>query len=203
MGRGLEEYNKPTSLDMCLFKKENFKEAKKANALVGAGIATIILSILLPIIIRPDENLIPVFTTAQLSISAVGLILVVVALCFTMEGFQKSMAKPRIKVAFNEKGEQQATLTCKDGALSGQPQLWLINEGNAISRYFQIDFTIPEHIGKQSTYIPIARNDGKYVVSNTNDGRYTLFVNRPHFDPEMHFWVAIDRKNAIKLTVLK
>ena len=90
---------------MFLFKKDKFKEAKKANVLVGVGIATIILSIIIPIIIKPCENIMPIFTSAQLAISAVGLILVIVALCFTMEEFQKSMAKPRIKVAFNEKGE--------------------------------------------------------------------------------------------------
>jgi hypothetical protein len=191
---------------MCLFKKENFKEAKKANALVGAGIATIILSILLPIIIRPCENLMPVFTSAQLAISAVGLILVIVALCFTMEEFQKSMAKPRIKVAFNEKREQQATLTYKDGKPSGLPALWLINEGNAISRYFQIDFIIPENIGKPSVsnfllipYVSFVKDDGEYILSYTNDGRYTLFVNRPYREPNTRFPDAIDSNKCIEV----
>jgi hypothetical protein len=182
---------------MCIFKKENFKEAKKANALVGAGIATIILSILLPIIIRPYENLMPVFTSAQLSISAVGLILVIVALGFTMEEFQKSMAKPQIKVAFNEAGEQQATLTYEGGQLKpALPSLWLINEGSAVGRYFQIDFIIPENIGKQSGYTYIARDDGKYIISYTNDGEYTLFVSKPYSDPNIRFSPAIDTKKC-------
>lgn len=185
---------------MCIFKKENFKEAKKANALVGAGIATIILSILLPIIIRPCENLMPVFTSAQLSISAVGLILVIVALCFTMEAFQKSMAKPWIKVAFNERGEQQATLIYRGGQLTTElPSLWLINKGNAVARYFQIDFIIPENIGKQSRYTHIARDDGKYIISYTNDGKYTLFVNKPYLDPNIVFSAAIDTNKCMKI----
>lgn len=190
---------------MCVFKKENFKEAKKANALVGAGIATIILSILLPIIIPPPpENLMPIFTWAQpwaqLSISAVGLILVIVALGFAMEEFQKSMAKPRIKVAFNEKGEQQATLTYKGGHLTGGlPSLWLINKGNAVARYFQIDLIIPENIGKQSKYISIVRDDGNYIISYTNDGKYTLFVNKPYLDPNIIFSAAIDNNKCMKI----
>jgi len=185
---------------MCLFKKENFQEAKKANVLVGAGIFTIILSILLPIIIRPSENLIPVFTAAQLSISAVGLILIIVALCFTMEAFQKSMAKPFIKVAFNKRGDQQTTITYKEGKLiNGLPHPWIINEGNAISGYFQIDFIIPEHIGKQSKYVTIARDDGKYIISNTNNGEYTLFVNKPYLDPHMLLYAAIDTKKCIEV----
>jgi hypothetical protein len=124
---------------------------------------------------------------------------IIYTLYFTSAQFRKSMAKPLIKVSFNEQGDQQVTLTCRDGALSGQPQLWLINQGNAISRYFQIDFIIPENIGKQLTSIPIARRDGKYVVSNTNDGKYTLFVNRPHFDPNIIFWAAIDTKKCIEV----
>lgn len=183
---------------MRVFKKENFKEARKANALVGAGIATIILSILLPIIFRPCENLMPVFTTAQLSISAVGLILVIVALGFTMEAFQKSMAKPRIKVAFSEKGGQQVTFTYKDGILtSGILALWLINEGTAIARCFQIDFIIPENIGKQSQDKSIARDDGKYILSYTNDGKYTLFVNKPYLDPNIGLTAALDNSKRM------
>ena len=187
---------------MCLFKEENFKEAKKANALVGAGIVTIILSILLPLIIGPSENLIPVFTWAQFSISAVGFVLVIAALCFTMESFQKSMARPRIKVAFNENGEQRATLIHKDGNLTMDrlPSLWLINEGNAVARYFQIDFIIPENIGKQSEYTHIARDEGDYIISYANDGKYTLFVNKPYLDPNIVYSNAVDTNKCMRIS---
>ena len=73
-------------------------------------------------------------------------------------------------------------------------QWWLINDGNAISRYFQIDFIIPENIGKQSQYVPIARDDGNnYIYSYTNDGKYTLFVNKPYQDPNITPSAAIDK----------
>ena len=184
---------------MCLFKEEEFKEAKKLNSLVAGGIIAIALAIGLPFIPNPGTDLLPKFTLAQLAISAIGFIVILVALCYTIVQFGKSMAKPLIKVAFNEKGEQQATLIYKGELTAGLPSLWLINKGNAVARYFQIDFIIPENIGKQSQHISIVRDDGKYIISYTNDGKYTLFVNKPYLDPNIVFSAAIDTNKCIKI----
>ncbi len=185
---------------MCLFKDEEFKEAKKLNRLVAGGIIAIALAIGLPFISNPGTDLLPKFTLAQLAISAVGFIVILVALCYTIVQFRKSMAKPIIKVAFNERGEQHATVIYKDGKLTAVlPSLWLINKGNAVARYFQIDFIIPENIGKQSKNISIVRDDGKYIISYTNDGKYTLFVNKPYLDPNIVFSAAIDTNKCIKV----
>ncbi len=135
--------------------------------------------------------------TAQLIFTIVGFAGAVYALYATLVQLRKSMAKPLIKVAFNEKGEQQATLTYNDGKPLELPALWLINEGNAISRYFQIDFIIPENIGKQSQYVSIARDDGKYIYSYTCDGKHTLFVNKPYLGPNIS--AAIDTNKCIKV----
>lgn len=115
--------------------------------------------------------------------------------------FRKSMAKPLIKVAFNKKGEQQATLTFKNGKPGSLPSVWLINEGNAVARYFQIDFTIPENIGRPSAYVPLSKEDGSYILSYVNEGRYTLFVNRPYSDPNMLFSSAMNLSKCIELNV--
>jgi len=132
----------------------------------------------------------------QLFLSAVAFVGLFIALMVAIAQFRKSMAKPRIKVAFNKNGEQQATLIYKDGKLTaGLPSLWLINKGNAVARYFQIDFIIPENIGKQSRYKPIARDDGKYILPYTNDGKYTLFVNQP-LDSGIGLSAAIDTKKC-------
>ena len=192
---------------MCLFRKKNFKEANKANALVGAGIITIILSVLLPIIIRPCENLMPVFSSAQLAISAIGLILVIVALGYTMEQFQKSMAKPKIKVAFNEKGEQEANLTYINNNPCGLPPLWIINEGNEMSRFFQIDVIIPKYIvnhrGKTILFdiphISLEEFGNEYILSYKNEGKYTLFINKPYNDTDFTLNSALDYKKCIEL----
>ena len=176
---------------------KQFRRVFLAMGIVG----TVVMFVLIAsaFISKPCANLLPTYALAELNVSALAFLAAWSALLFTIFLFLKAMAKPFIKVAFNEKGKQQATLTRQDGALSGQPQLWLINEGNAISRYFQIDFIIPENIGKQSRDVSIARRDGKYVVSNTNDGKYTLFVNSPRLDPSIIFWAAIDTKKCIKV----
>jgi len=185
---------------MCLFKGEEFKEAKKLNSLIAGGIIAIALALGLPFISNPGTDLLPKFTLAQLAISAIGFIVILVTLCYIIVQFRKSMAKPWIKVAFNEKGEQQATLIYKGGELAtGLPPIWLINKGNAVARYFQIDFIIPENIGKQSQYISIVREDGKYVISYTNDGKYTLFVNKPYLDPNIVVSAAIDTNRCMKV----
>lgn len=185
---------------MCLFKEEDFKEAKKLNSLIAGGIIAIALAIGLPFISNPGTDLLPKFTLAQLAISAIGFIVILVTLCYTLFQFRKSMAKPLIRMAFNEKGEQQAALIYKGGKLTtGLPSIWLINKGNAVARYFQIDFIVPENIGKQSQYISIIRGDGRYVISYTNDGKYTLFVNKPYLDPNIVVSAAIDTNKCMKV----
>ena len=182
---------------MCLFKEEEFKEAKKLNSLVAGGIIAIALAIVLPFIFNPGTELLPQFTSAQVAISAIGFIAILATLCYTIVQFRKSMAKPWIKVAFNEGGEQQATLIYEGGQLTTVlPSLWLINKGSAVARYFQIDLIIPENIGKQSKHISIVRDDGNYIISYTNDGKYTLFVNKPYLDPNIVFSAAIDTKKC-------
>ena len=176
----------------------NFKW-ERVLVIVGA-LVIIALAIGLPFLSNPDEGLLPKFSLSQLSFSAVAFFIVFLALYFTIIRFRKSMAKPLIKVAFNERGEQHATVIYKDGKLTARlPSLWLINKGNAVARYFQIDFIIPENIGKQSKYISIVRDDGKYIISYTNDGKYTLFVNKPYLDPNIVFSAAIDTNKCIKV----
>ncbi len=172
----------------------NFKR-ERIFVIIGA-IVIIGLAIGLPFCTKPDRTLLPNFALSQLAFSAVAFFIVFLALYFTIIQLRKSMAKPLIKVAFNKNGEQQANLIYKDGKLiTGLPPLWLINEGNAVARYFQIDFIIPEYLGKQSQYVVIVRDDGKYIYSYTNDGKYTLFVNKPYQNIGIN--VAIDNKNCL------
>jgi hypothetical protein len=173
----------------------NFYKDNREIILGTVGALVIIFLALMMPIFSPE---LPLEKSALIGLcfSALAFLTVFITLLYTMARFRKAMAKPQIKVAFNEKGEQQATLTYKDGELNGLPSLWLINEGNAISRYFQIDFIIPENIGKQSQYVSdITRDNGKYILSYTNEGRYTLFVNRPRSD-SMHLNAAIDTKKC-------
>ncbi len=185
---------------MCLFKKSEFKKATHLNWIIGGTIATVILALFLPLfpLFRPNQDLLPSLQVSSIAISAIALIAVLLTLCIALEQLYKSMAKPLIKVVFNKRGEQQATLIYRDGQLTTDlPSPWLINEGNAVARYFQIDFIIPENIGKQSRYTHIARDDGNYIISHTNDGKYTLFVNQ-YLDSGTGLSAAIDTKKCVK-----
>jgi hypothetical protein len=148
-------------------------------------------------------NIIEVVAIAQLIFSAVAFTAIMLTLYISLAQLRKSMAKPLIEVAFNQEGKQQTTLTYKEGKLEvGLPSLphpWLINRGNVVARYFQIDFIIPENIARPGPYITLWKDDGNYILSYTNEGRYTLFVNRPSFDVNMLFSSAFDVRKCIEV----
>ena len=143
----------------------------------------------------------------QITLSSVAFVGVFIALMIAVAQFRKSIAKPKIKVAFNKKGEQSFTLIYKDNkATTDLPPLWIINEGNAISQHFQIDIIIPEIIlnpeiiGKLLTYTTITRDNGNCIFSYTNDWDYTLFVNKPKQPQDMNLSIAIDMNKCIKVS---
>jgi hypothetical protein len=126
--------------------------------------------------------------TAALGYAVLAFIGIWYTLWFTYAQLERALAKPKIKVAFNKDGEQQTTVAFKDGKLvTGIPHPCIINEGNAVARFFQIDFFMPEDIARPTGHADTRRENGKYVLSYPNEGRYTLFVNRPFFDPGMLF----------------
>ena len=179
---------------------------KERNLVIIGAIIVIGLAVGLPFLSKPSEKLLPNFALSQLAFSAVAFLIVFLALYFTIVQVRKSMAKPLIKVAFNEVGEQQAILIYKGDKLEADlPHPWLINKGNSVARYFQIDFIIPEKVGHPkvreyllTNYVQFYKNNEEYILSYVNEGRYTLFVNRPYFDPNIIFSSAIDKKKVIE-----
>ena len=106
----------------------------------------ILLALLLPAFLFEFDYL-ETLGTQQLYFSIVAFSVIWITLLLTIRQFRKSMAKPLIKVAFNENGDQSFTLTYKDNIVTTDlPPLWIINEGNAISQHFQIDIIIPGSI---------------------------------------------------------
>ena len=160
--------------------------------LIIGGLISII-AVASPFFINPSNDVSINWARSQVTLSAIAFPAIFYAFYSTAIQLRKSMAKPRIKVAFNEKGEQQATLIYKDGRLDARlPHPWLINKGNAVARYFQIDFVIPGSVGSPSAYVPMRKDNGDYILTYINEGRYTLFVGRPYFDVNMLFSSAID-----------
>ena len=172
-----------------------------------AGIIIIALAFAVPYILPDKYNVSDTINIMQVYLTAVGMIIIFITLIIALYQFRKSMAKPKIKVAFNENGEQQATLNFKDGKLeSGIPNPWIINEGNAISRYFQIDFIIPADICNNSytTYcqkVTFKPNMEALILSYTNEAKPTLFVKKPfslESVPNFNFNSAFDANKCIK-----
>jgi hypothetical protein len=168
---------------------------------IGFGVIIALAAVILPLLISPgnDESL--KWAIARTTLSAITIPIIIVGFYYTTIQFQKTMARPEIKVAFNEKGEQQATINSQGGKLQIKlPNLWLINEGNAIARYFQIDFIIPKDICRRDPTIdiPLRKNNERYIYSYTNNGDYSLWVNRPQ-DTKLLLSLAFDEKKIIEL----
>jgi hypothetical protein len=138
---------------------------------------------------------------ARTMLSMVTIPIIVVGFLYTTVQFRKASAKPKIKVAFNQKGEQQANIIFKNSELETKiPHPWLINEGNAVARFFQIDFVIPEKIGKPeaSAYVTFRKIDGNYILSYVNEGRYTLWVDRPYQDINTIFSFVFNKDKILE-----
>lgn len=171
------------------------------------AIVLVLLSLVLAYWVTHGLLLSERLSAMQLSLSAVAFVGVVIALMIAIAQFRKSVAKPLIKVAFDEKGKQEAKLIIINNNPGELPLLWIINEGNKISRYFQIDFIIPKGIvnprGKELIldipHISLEEFGDDYIFSYTNEGRNTLFVNKPCNDTDFNLNYALGYRKCNEL----
>ncbi len=157
---------------------------------VGAFLV-IFLGLVLPPIFSPELSLLENLGVMQVSFTALAFFAVFIALILTMRQFRKSMAKPKLEVAFNENGDTKTTINVhKDKRESHNLNLWIINRGNAVTKLFQIEFEIPiilkPHFGRAvintlPPFIPPrpSSNTDKIIFPLCNDGNYCVFINSP------------------------
>jgi hypothetical protein len=166
------------------------------------------LAVIVPIHVNSHEELSIQLAWARVTLSAITIPALLFGFYLTSIQLRKSMAKPKIKVAFNEKGEQNTLLTYASENIGALPHPFITNEGNTVARYFQLKVIIPNNIIMYNSRI--FENDPKlikreeidtdtYSFTYTNDGRYTLFVNDPYFDPIFSFESALDYKKCVEL----
>ncbi len=167
----------------------NFK--RERNLVIIGAIVVIALAIGLPFLSNPGEDLLPKFALSQLAFSAVAFLIVFLALYFTMVQLRKSMAKPKLKVAFTEDGKTETTIIItQDRKKLHQLKLYIINSGNAITKLFQVEFEIPiilkanfglAVVNNIPSPIPprLSSNGEKQIFTLCNDGNYCVFVNSP------------------------
>lgn len=111
---------------------------------IFGALAIIALAIGLPFISKPSEELLPNFSLAQLAFSAVAFFIIFLTLYFTIVQLRKSMAKPKLEVIFGNTGNAETILDIlKEVEIKHKLELAVLNKGNAITNYFQIDFYIP------------------------------------------------------------
>jgi hypothetical protein len=96
----------------------------------GLLAAAIVVS---PFILRPNADESIQWATARTTLSAITIPIILGGFYFSTIQFRKALSKPKIRVAFNENGDQQAELKYINLNPCSLPPLWLINEGNAIS----------------------------------------------------------------------
>ena len=132
---------------------------------------------------------------AQLIFTILAFMAVMYSLYAVFAQLRKSMAKPKLKLAFNKECPEAFPVIniCRDKREDYDLHLWILNNGNAVTKLFQIDFEIPDifdpelkgEIGGSllpyQVIIPSASGDTK-IISFCNDGDFCVFVNNPvHF----------------------
>ncbi len=174
----------------------NFKQ-ERALVIIGA-IVIIGLAIGLPFLTKPCDNLLPNFALSQLTFSAVAFFIVFLALYFTIVQLRKSMAKPKLEVIFTENNKSEISIDITRDTPQGvevqhELKLSVINKGNAITKLFQIDFTVPilfhPRTDANSVLIlgiprpplnpPLNMSEGNTVISFCSYEKVYCFVNKP------------------------
>jgi len=166
----------------------------------------------LPINFSSELTLLGTIGVRQLYLSAVAFLVIFITLVLTMSRFRKSMAKPKLHVIFSETMDSKTTLSVPQNAPQGQQidhelKLLVNNNGNAITKLFQIDFIIPsiyqprlEAWSQLSLGVPNAPliphpdiDKENSIVSLLNPERLHSFVNRPLKIPSILISLYPDR----------
>jgi len=149
----------------------------------------IALAIGLPFFSKPSNDLIPKFALSQLAFSAVAFFIIFTGLILNLVQFSKSMAKPKLSLAFSEDGKTETIIKITDRP-NQQPielKLWVFNSGNVIAKTFQIDLEIPTEYRPRlsktaTTYTQVdtsPKNRGGKIIKSIYQEKFIAFVHRP------------------------
>jgi hypothetical protein len=161
--------------------------------ILGAVLAIVLVSLSLGLAYLATYGL-PLsdrFSAMLLSLSTVAFVGVFIALMVAIAQFRKSMAKPKLGVAFSKEGATGVGINIRrDKREDYNLHLWISNNGNAVTKLFQIDFEIPDifdpelkgeiggHFLPYQVIRPSTSGDTK-IISFCNDWDFCVFVNSP------------------------
>jgi len=169
---------------------------KKAQRLVYISTALILfITITTSVYLKLEFSEIVIFT--QLLFSVLVYAAVIYTLYYTSAQFQKSMAKPKLEVIFSETGKPETTIEISRDIKQDIEHkeilgLSILNTGNAITNFFQIDFSLPSiyrpklaEWAQQIRGTPFTSLTSKFeipkgesVVTIYNNRQLTCFVNK-------------------------
>ena len=124
----------------------------------------------------------------QVYLTAVGFLVIFETLIITISQFRKSMAKPNLRLALTENGETETNIqVSKNKELNNiELDFWVINDGNAIAKMFQIELKIPglynPHFvleGKELKCSHRPLDENIEILSLCNNEKIICFVNNP------------------------
>lgn len=171
--------------------KSFYKDNKDIIGAAVVAFLVIFLGLVLPPIFSPELSLLENLGVMQLSFTVLAFFVVFITFILMIRQFRKSMAKPKLKVAFTEDGKTETTIIItQDRKKMHHLNLYIINSGNAITKLFQVEFEIPIILNPSFSravvnnippYIPPrpSSNRGKRIFPLCNDGNYCVFINSP------------------------
>ncbi len=131
------------------------------------------------------------YTKFQSMLAVISAIAVIFTLIYATIQFRRTIAKPKIRINFDEKGKTEGNITIPEKDRSQSIlDLFITNMGDAVAYIFQIDLEIPRlyHPEMPSLYDPkfkehitinqSNKNNDIQLVSICNNGM-PFFVNRP------------------------
>ncbi len=149
---------------------------------------------------------------AQFVFTILAFSAVLYTLYYASAQFRKTMAKPLFSLSFSEDGKNETTLDAHNNTDSVQTlDLWLANNGNAVTNAIQVELDIPEefnpnfrHISKETRRVPHrpSPQKGIRIVSFYSIDKY-YFVGIPSrlisIEFETHSELYDDYPKAFKI----
>jgi hypothetical protein len=161
---------------------------KSGIVIILSALIIIALAVGLPFFTKPSTELQSKFELSQLSLSAVGFFIAFLAFYFAYLEFRKSNTKAQLRLAFSEDGKRETSIQVsrvKDLDNIGL-DFWIINNGNVISKLFQLELQIPglfnsHFILEGRTLQCSSRDSGNntVILSLVNNEKIVCFVNNP------------------------
>jgi len=160
--------------------------------IVGAILAILVVTYTLVITYQLNLSYSDSVSTAALGFAIIAFLVMWITLCFTSVQLTKALAKPKLELSFNETGKTECDVKIKRGEIN--VELWIVNKGNAITDFFQVDIVVPIEVlgGLKTNIVGLVQGhimEHNVVSSLVNKHHFVCFINRPITIPYLNLKV--------------